>query len=132
MNNGDNTEQHKVDPTALCQIEIPVSDLPRALQFYESVLGWQANPAEIHEYALLSVPDHSQFGISLKQVSEFRSRGEHVLIYFRCRTLERILDRAVASGGSAVGWPRVVPGIGTAAVLADPDGNRIGLFVPKS
>ena len=54
-----------VDPLGLCQIDLPVTDAPKALAFYENVLGWPAVPAEIHSYIVLAVPPACRFGVAL-------------------------------------------------------------------
>lgn len=117
-----------VDPAALCQLEIPVSDLSCSLDFYESVLGWKAVPAEIFDYAVMTISEDSRYGIALKRVPSFQSHGEHVLVYFRTDLLEEVLVKAGEKGGRIVNKLRVIAGFGVAAVFADPDGNRIGLF----
>ena len=52
-----------IDPTELCQIEIPVSDIEISLEFYSEVLGWHATPTEIHNYHILEVPKDCKFAL---------------------------------------------------------------------
>lgn len=116
-----------LDPATLCQIEIPVSDMPRALAFYEAVFGWRAAPAELHEYVVLEVPDDCPFGLALVPRRSAGSSGEATL-YFATNVPEEICKRAVAHGGTKRLGPMTLPGYGTIFQIEDPEGCRWGLF----
>jgi predicted enzyme related to lactoylglutathione lyase len=117
-----------IDPTALCQIEIQVSDLSRSIEFYREVFGWQPVPAFIHEYVVLDVPEHCQFGVSLvPQPNLGRCHGNAVRLYFRVSDAPLILERASTFGGQRLPG-RSLPGYGRVEVVTDPDGNAFGLF----
>ena len=48
-------------------------------------------------------------------------------VYAQVPDLQATLDQAVARGGKVVMAPTEIPGIVTMAMLADPDGNLMGL-----
>lgn len=52
----------------------------------------------------------------------------YVIFYVQVDDLQASLDNAVALGGQAVMPPTPVPGIGSLAIFADPEGNSIGMF----
>ncbi len=116
-----------VDPTKLCQIEIAVSDLTRALAFYAGAFGWTRTPAELHEYAVLSVPETCAFGISLVPDSPPPAPGG-ITLYFAVTEAAAVVASAVTHGGSSRGGPTSVAGYGTVWRLADPDGNVWGVY----
>lgn len=124
-----------VSPNNLCQIEIVVQDLKRSVDFYEQVMGWLRVPAEIHDYAVLQVPEDCPFGISLvpsrmrdPAAEQYVSRAT---IYFTVENPQSIVDKAKEFGGSFVFGPKKLPGYGACYQIADPDGQRIGLFERK-
>jgi predicted enzyme related to lactoylglutathione lyase len=120
-----------LDPRSLCQIEIPVSDQQRALAFYRAAFGWEAVPAEIHEFVVLAVPDDCPFGLAL--VPYVRSGGEPVprngpVLYFATPDPEAVVARVEAAGGRRRFGPTKLAGYGTIFQIEDPDGNRFGLY----
>lgn len=120
-----------IDPTKLCQIEIQVSDMERSLEFYREVFGWKKVPAEMFEYAVLEVPPECTFGISLIPSLAFGATNSRLVLYFSVSTeaaIKDIMARAKQWGGSAVFGPKRVPGRGMIYQVADPDGQRFGLY----
>lgn len=126
-----------VDPHRLCQIELTVTDVARAIRFYEEVLGWAEVPAEIHSYVLLSVPSECPFGIALvaqatsnhdRQGSDHSETNGRITLYFHCSDPEPILARVVPYGGRLVGKVLPLPSYGVIHRFEDPDGNRFGLY----
>lgn len=119
-----------VDPTHLCQLEIPVSNMPRALSFYERAFGWRAAPAELHEYVVIDVPESCPYGIALVP-----RRGEPgragLTAYIRVEDPVAVCQAVVDAGGTKRFGPMQLPGYGTIFQVEDPDGNRWGLFAAK-
>ncbi len=126
-----------LSPAAICQIEIPVSDVEASIQFYEHVFGWRRSPAEIQEYIVLETPDvgsdrpHS-VGVSLipGATPAGRNGHAHTVLYFQVDDPEEIARRAVTFGGTKRFGPRKVPSYGEIWRITDPDGNQFGLFKP--
>lgn len=116
-----------LDPTGLCQIEIPVADMVKALAFYEKVFGWRPAPAELHEYIVLQVPKECPYGIALVPRRSSEARDGAVL-YFATQDPEAMCAEAVAHGGVKRFGPVALPGYGTIYQFEDPEGIRWGLF----
>ncbi len=121
-----------IEPTGICQIEIPVSDVPRALEFYDNVFGWKKSPADIHEYVVMETPRECGFGISLLPINSGVRSSRSVTIYWRCDNLEGYKNLCQKYGGKVRGNVRILPGYGEALQIEDPDGNVFGLFLPLS
>lgn len=121
-----------VSPKNLCQIEIVVQDLKRSVDFYREVLGWARVPADIHDYAVLQVPEGCPYGISLVPSRVSATTAENyasrATLYFQVENPQAIADRAKEFGGAFVFGPKNLPGYGACYQIADPDGQRIGLF----
>ncbi|WP_242203687.1 VOC family protein [Aestuariivivens insulae] len=111
--------------------EIPVHDMDRAKQFYESVFNVEIG---IHDFGGLLMgwfPDrgeaHGAQGTLIKQDSYIPSK-EGVLIYFMSEDVQDELDKVVAAGGE-IYQPKtqISPEHGYMAVFIDSEGNRIAL-----
>lgn len=104
-------------------IEILAHDLGQSSKFYSELFGWQLQPWN-ESYmmfeagtgpggALMSAPEHSQ----------------PVLPYIQVDDIEAVLSMAQSAGGVVLAPKRQIsPEIGYSAILADPAGNKIGLF----
>lgn len=117
-----------VDPTRVCQVEIPVSDVPRATYFYENAFGWKPVPAELHEYVVLAVPDACSFGIALVPGREKEAKTSGVVLYFAVDDPELVASAAQAFGGRRRFGPVKLFGYGQVWQVEDPDGTRFGLY----
>ncbi len=111
--------------------EIPVDDMDRAKQFYETVFNVEI---EIHNFGGVLMgwfPDrgeaHGAQGTLIKQDSYIPSK-EGVLIYFMSDDVQHELDKVVASGGE-IYQPKtqISPEYGYMAAFIDSEGNRIAL-----
>ncbi len=56
--------------------------------------------------------------------------ASHLTFYVQVEDLQGTLDKAASLGGSTVLGPTPIAGVGSMALLKDPDGNVIGLFKP--
>jgi predicted enzyme related to lactoylglutathione lyase len=122
----------KIHPDQLCQIEISVASLDKAINFYRHVFGWEPVPAYIHDYVVLKVPDNCPFGISLvpaREVSGPAANG--ITLYFKVASPDEIINVALLHGGKKLPSRRL-PGYGKIAQFADPDGQIFGLFSSES
>jgi predicted enzyme related to lactoylglutathione lyase len=115
----------------IVQIEIPIVDLKRALEFYEAVFGWKLAPTEIHNYYVLDVPKTMKFGVALICVPEFKPSTHQTTVYFECPEIEYVLEKVVERKGKITMGPKEVPPYGVIHHFTDPDGNRWGLFSEK-
>jgi predicted enzyme related to lactoylglutathione lyase len=114
-------------PVAFFEVISPNQE--RAQKFYAELFGWQVNadPA-MGGYALVDTgAGEGAIGGGIGASSEPGDAG--VKIYMRVDNLETYLSRAEELGGTRVMPPMALPGdFGTIAVIADPDGNRVGLW----
>lgn len=122
---------------AISWFEIPVLNLPKALQFYETVLQCtmrleNMGPSEgaIFPYneAADGVGGALLCGPTAPITAASTSSGVLVYLDGRKHTIDSMLQRAVAAGGR-VAMPRteLPPGLGFIACIFDLDGNKIGL-----
>jgi predicted enzyme related to lactoylglutathione lyase len=109
--------------------EIVSTEPERAQKFYAELFGWKVDtdPA-MGGYGLVDTgagPDAIGGGIGASSAPG----DTGVKIYLRVDDLDAYLNRAEALGGTRILPPTDLPGdFGRIAVLADPDGNAVGLW----
>ena len=108
----------------LNQVTVAVSDVPRAIVFYQH-LGLQLIVESLPDYARFVCPD-GQASFSLSR--EARVLPGSTLIYFECEELDAEVARLQAEGLSFKQLPQDQPWLWREAYLRDPDGNRICLY----
>lgn len=111
--------------------EIPVHDMARAKQFYETVFGIDINVLDFGGLLMGWFPDrgeaHGAQGTLIKQESYIPSK-EGVLIYFISDDVQNELDKVVEAGGKIYqSKTQISPEHGFMAAFIDSEGNRIAL-----
>src|SRR6201999_1168072 len=114
-------------PVAFFEIISP--DMTRAQSFYAGLFGWQVNadPA-MGGYGLVDTQaGQGAIGGGIGPSEQPGDAG--VKIYLRGDDLGAYIKKAEQLGGSQVLPPMDLPGdFGRIAVIADPDGNAVGLW----
>ncbi len=119
-------------PNAVTWFEIPVADIDRACRFYETVLATplkrEACPTTGHRMAVFP---HDETAVSgcLMSGTGVAPGTSGSTVYLRLDgALEDSLARAHDAGGRLLVEPTdLPPGMGRYAVIADSEGNRVGL-----
>jgi uncharacterized protein len=115
------------NPVAYFEIVSPDAD--RARHFYGELFGWKAEAdPDMGGYALVDTgagPEAIGGGIGAADASN----PPGVRLYMRVEDLPAALDAATALGAATLAEPMDLPGgWGRIAVVADPDGNPVGLW----
>lgn len=110
--------------------EIPVTDMDRAVIFYEKVFAYQLERTAIdgNEMALFA-NDNDGFGISgaLAKGDSYVPGKQGSRIYFKTLNIDDNLQKAVNAGGK-VNYPKTSIGdLGWVAEFVDSEGNVIAL-----
>jgi hypothetical protein len=106
--------------------EIGGRDAAKLRQFYAELFGWQITGDP--DYGLVS-PAGGGIGGGIMQ-----TRGDmppYVTIYVGVDDLDETLVRITKLGGSTLVSPTPVPGVGSFALFADPEGNPVGLLTQE-
>jgi uncharacterized protein len=110
--------------------EVISADADRARKFYSELFGWtvSADPA-IGGYALVDTgAGEGAIGGGIGALTG-PADTPGVRIYMRVDDLDAYLDRAEKLGGRRLVPPTNLPGdFGRFAMVADPDGNPVGLW----
>jgi uncharacterized protein len=113
--------------------ELHTSDAAAAAAFYGPVLGWTAGDAGVpnRKYTLVCVEDIPIGGLLEKTASGFTS-GEKArwMGYIGVGDVQLFAKRVQEAGGVVHRAAEEIPGVGTFAVVADPQGAIFTLFQP--
>jgi len=114
-------------------VEIPVTDLPKAMEFYSSVFGWSLTLDESGPNPMAMFVDEgpNQTGGHLYPGTPARGGvgpTVHLVVKDGCAAAS---DRVKLAGGKVVSPPIEIP-VGRFVYCEDPDGNSIGLFEQKA
>lgn len=114
--------------------EIPATDFPRAVKFYESIMGFSIETIDMQGTTMGLFPSEGQtvFGAIVKGEG-YEPTTKGVTIYLNAgENLQSMLDKVVASGGEVmVPKTHIDDENGYFALFLDTEGNRIGLHSPN-
>jgi len=117
--------------------EIPVSDMERAIKFYEAVFNFELERHKMGEldmawFPFADVPGAPGTLVSHKEF--YKPSSDGVLIYFTCHSgdLNNELARLEAAGGKVLMSKKLISqDVGYMALCTDTEGNRIALHSRK-
>lgn len=117
--------------------EIPVTDMDRAITFYEEVVGTKFEKMNMGggplEMAIFQHKDGEGAGGGLVKHPDFyKPSQDGVLVYFTTPDLDATIARVEPAGGKVL-MPKkqISPEHGFMAVVVDTEGNRIALHSRK-
>ncbi len=130
-----NMERKKFNPVAW--FEIYIEDMERAVKFYETVLNVKLEDMDTPEGVSMQMKcfPGSEDGLgasgALVKMDGMKCGGNSTLVYFGCEDCAVEQSRVVAAGG-AIHQPKFSIGsYGFCAIIADTEGNAIGLYSMK-
>lgn len=112
--------------------EIPVTDMDRAIAFYEPVMAvsLRREKMDCAELAVFPYEDPATGG-ALAKFDGVTPSLQGAIIYLHTPDLAATLDRVATAGGECVFGPLDLgKEIGTVALFTDSEGNRVGLHQP--
>ncbi len=107
----------------VCHIEFYVSDIPRAQAFYQGMFDWTFR-AFTDDMVVFGCGDQHIGG--LMKSDDIRT-GNSPSVWFEVEDAEAMAAKAVSLGGSVSAPKHEVPHVGWAVVVADFDGNAVGM-----
>ena len=112
--------------------EIPVTDMERAIAFYEPVMGLSLRREKMDSADLAVFPyDDPATGGALAKFDGIAPSPQGAIIYLHTDDLTATLERVATAGGQCVFGPlELGQDIGTIALFTDSEGNRVGLHQP--
>ncbi|GAA4790936.1 VOC family protein [Actinomycetospora chlora] len=105
--------------------EIGGADGARSRRFYGELFDWSVE-TESHGYGVVSTGSGAGIGGGIMQAP--RGVRPWVTVYVQVEDLEKCLETAEELGGSRIMDPSPIGEMGDVAMIADPDGNPVGLL----
>jgi uncharacterized protein len=119
-------------PGALAWSELVTRDPDAAKRFYGEWLGWEERSMGPGPYSLFLKGGHPVAGmVRLEEESGFRA-GSHWRVYFQSEDCGASVGKARRLGAECDLTPTPIPGLGTVALLTDPQGGRFALMQASS
>jgi predicted enzyme related to lactoylglutathione lyase len=113
-------------PQPVVHFEIGCRDSAKTSEFFSKMFDWkieQMGPAGM-------INTGSTEGIQGHITALGHEPHNYVTVYVQVDNLQAYLDKAGSLGGKTLVPPQEVPGMGSFAWLADPEGTIIGLWKP--
>jgi predicted enzyme related to lactoylglutathione lyase len=110
--------------------EIPVTDMDRAVRFYQSVFGYELTEQTVDGYQMAFFPRaDGKPGASgaLAKGDVYVPSTAGAIIYFDVPDIDVVLERAMAQGAKVLYPKKHIGDAGYVAELLDSEGNRIAL-----
>ena len=116
-------------------IEIPVTNMDRAITFYEAVFDCKLDRNTMGDFDMAWFPwdeDTKGAGGSLVHHEMYTPSEEGTLVYFLSEDIDTELNRVEEAGGKVLRKKtEISPDIGFMAFFTDTEGNRIALHSRK-
>ncbi|MBX9884725.1 MAG: VOC family protein [Novosphingobium sp.] len=113
--------------------EIPVTDMDRAVRFYEAVFETKLTRQEVDGYAMAFFPRaDGKPGASgaLAKGDVYVPSKTGAILYFDVPQIDPVLTRALNAGGKVLYPKKDIGEAGFVAEIEDSEGNRIALTAP--
>ena len=110
--------------------EIPVTDMERAIRFYQDVLGYELTRQQVDGYEMAFFPRaDGKPGASgaLAKGDVYVPSKTGAIIYFDVPDIDPILEKAKAKGAKVLYPKKSLGEAGFVAEIEDSEGNRIAL-----
>lgn len=109
----------------ITHVDIPVSDMERAKSFYGTLFGWQiAEIPGFEGYPMWQAPNKISGG-GLEPRSEGFTQPRSTV---EVDSIEETLAQVTEHGGTVLQGKEPISETSWWAIVADPDGNHIGLY----
>ncbi|MFX1505894.1 MAG: VOC family protein [Promethearchaeota archaeon] len=111
--------------TTVNHVEIPVLDLKKAKEFYQTLFEWNVDLESFNNYGIVEIKNSASIGFYL--VEKIPDHGINVV--FEVENIEKKLKEIESAGGEIVREKyEIAPGVGFSAQFKDCFGNELGLY----
>lgn len=117
-------------PKPVVHFEICGKDYGKTKEFYGKLFEWQPQDLDMGSMKYGMVEPSGEKSIGGGIMGTDGNIPTYVTFYVQVDDLQKYLDKAEQLGGKTIQPPTPIPGVGSSAMLADIDGNMIGLFKP--
>src|ERR1051325_10657329 len=119
--------------------EMPCDDRERVAKFYDSAFGWkmQLLGAEMGHYVLATTTETDQTGPKKPGAINggfFPKKPDwpmqHPSVVIAVEDIKQAVKKVAKAGGTVLGDPMEIPGVGQYVSFTDSEGNRVGMLQP--
>lgn len=111
-------------------VEIPTADFPRAVKFYQTILGVTIEEMEMGDVTMGVLPnDEGTVNVVLAKGNDYKPTTDGAVLYLNAgKDLQPTLDKVSQNGGQViVPKTEISPEMGFFALFIDTEGNKLGL-----
>jgi len=115
-------------------VEIPTSDFPRAIAFYQKILDINIEEMEMDGVKMGLFPnDGESIFVQLIKGSEYKTSVDGTIVYLNGgNDLQTVANKIEMNGGKiVVPKTEIGPEMGFYAMFTDTEGNKLGLHSPN-
>jgi len=126
-----------MDPVV--HFEMPFVDRERMAKFYRSAFGWQTEMLgeEMGNYVLATTVETGEKGPKRPGAINggfYQKRpdwpAQYPAILIAVDDIRKAIAKVAEAGGSVLGEPMEIPGVGSYVSFMDPEGNRVSMLQP--
>jgi len=126
-----------MDPVV--HFEMPFEDRERMAKFYRSAFGWQTEMLgeEMGSYVLATTIETGEQGPKRPGAINggFYPKkpdwpAQYPSIVIAVGDIKKAIAKVIKAGGSMLGEPMEIPGVGSYVSFMDPEGNRVSMLQP--
>ena len=117
------------EDNAFCWADLSTPDPERGAQFYSGLFGWTVEKSENDPSGYLHIKNGNDFIGGIPPAQHRNPQAPpHWLIYIQVADVEATATKAQQSGGKVLMPAKKMEGVGTWAILADPQGAVFAIF----
>lgn len=116
------------EPGALCWADLSTSDPDRAAKFYSTLFGWSYKRGQNDPSGYMEIKNGDHFIGGIPPAHTDPKTPPHWMIYFMVADVAASLAKAAQLGAKTLMPAQDMPGVGTWAILADPQGAVFAVF----
>lgn len=124
---------------SVVHFEMPYENRDRMAQFYQSAFGWQTRMLgdEMGKYVVVTTTESTDAGPTRPGAINGGFYGrvpdrpmQYPSVVIAVDDITRSAEKVVAGGGTLLGEPMMIPGVGQYISFVDPEGNRVSMLQP--
>jgi predicted enzyme related to lactoylglutathione lyase len=124
---------------SVVHFEMPYDDPARVAKFYEQAFGWQTQTlgAEMGNYVLATTTETDQSGPKKPGAINggfFQKKtdwpAQHPSVVIAVDSITVAIENVRQAGGTVLGEPVEIPGVGQYVSFMDTEGNRVSMLQP--
>lgn len=124
---------------SVVHFEMPYDNRERIVEFYEAAFGWKTRMLgeDMGNYVLATTTETNEKGpVNPGSINGgFFPRkpewsGQHPSVVIAVDDIEATSAKITLAGGTVLGEPHDIPGVGRYAAFTDPEGNQLSMLQP--